>query len=594
MPSDPVSFALRNSDHLCYPSTREIVEHFEEVGARVEASSTGHLVFYRPDGRRFLATDPMGHPLHECDWEADAAGVVTLARARMRLDCDRWVGLKPNGLVSETKLNLATKPGWRRVTPDALRAMAAQGLRLPIDEVQWFFQDEDFSIDADGTATIRHRKDALYAFDDGWDEHPRFMACLGAMHWDHIDFLPVVELFKSLLPGTGSATFELIRGLYDDQNKETAAPLVLRYRGIPTYPSEAAFRLFSSFFTPQAPDGQDPFGLFMDQTTSHHVMWLPGPHPPVRYFDERCGLCLTVREGVAQKATLAEDSTGAPFVNPTGRRIVPLDRSLLVRDEQVVLRDRGEEQVFHTDVRLTGTAVLSAQVPVSPLDWRSLFGEERPAVRPAEAYGAVLLYPEDDEEIGEHSAQPFVADYLQDLEEQDREIRDRLSDAKRVLIDNGDAVISTCISFDRPREYVVSCRHAAYAQRQAQQLWVQCAETQRWEWLRRVRFVRAAAGVETIAGHRPFDLAYQWLPYDAFDEPAILAASLAQLGKVLQSGGNAFVVGPSVILESFGRFELKVCRQERVETLPTFRMHRSILPQARVKTGLTLFYVQRP
>ena len=51
------------------------------------------------------------------------------------------------------------------------------------------------------------------------------MSCMGAMHWARIDFLPVVELFQSLLPGTGSAAFELIRGLYDDQNPKEPVPL---------------------------------------------------------------------------------------------------------------------------------------------------------------------------------------------------------------------------------------------------------------------------------------------------------------------------------------------------------------------------------
>ena len=108
----------------------------------------------------------------------------------------------------------------------------------------------------------------------------------GDMHWDQIDFLPVVELFKSLLPGTGSAVFELIRGLYDDQNKGHSTPRVLRYRGIPTYPSEAAFRLFSGFFTPQPFSGEDPFTAFMNPSKSHLVIWLSAQHPPVRYFHD--------------------------------------------------------------------------------------------------------------------------------------------------------------------------------------------------------------------------------------------------------------------------------------------------------------------
>lgn len=589
MPSDPVTFALRTPGHLSFPSTLAIADHFERAGARVKASATGHLVFYRPDGRRFLATDPTGHPLHECEWDVTAAGSVALARARLRLDCGRWVGLKPNGLVNETRLNLAAKPGWQHVTPDTLRAMAAQALRLSTEEVRWFFEDEDFCIDANGTATIRHRKDALYALEGSGFERAQFMACMGAMHWDRIDFLPVVELFKSLLPGTGSAAFELIRGLYDDQNKAPAAPRVLRYRGVPRYPSEAAFRLFSSFFTPYMPAGGDSFISFMDPLTSHHVGWRPAADPPVRYVDERHGLCLTVQGGVAQKATLAADSAGAPFVNPSGRRIVPLDRSLFVTGRRVVLRDRTDETVIDTDVQLVAPPLSAAEVPLSPLDWRSVYGGTRPSVRPAEAFGAVLLYPEDDREIGELSAQPFVADYLQDLGEQDQEAGTLLSEAQRVLIDNGDAVISTCILFDRPRDYVVSSRHAAYAQREAQQLWMRCAEMQLWEQLRRVRFVEATSWKEKILACGPYDLVYQWLPYEAFEAPAAMAAGVARLRQVLRSGGSAFVVGPAACGESLAKHGFRIVRQESVETLPAFRMHRTILPKARLKAGLTLF-----
>lgn len=593
MPSDPVAFALSTPGHLWFPSTRALAKNFERVGGRVETLSTGHLVFYRSDGRRFFATDPTGHPLHECEWESNTRGSVSLARARFRLDWGRWVGLKPSGLVNETRLNLATKPGWQRVTPDDLRAMAAQSLRVPIEEVRWFYRDEDLSIDAEGMATIRHRKDAFYVLEDGGFEHARFMSCMGAMHWDHIDFLPVVELFKSLLPGTGSAAFELIRGLYDDQNKSQSAPRALRYRGIPTYPSEAAFRLFSNFFTPHAPSGENPLTLFMNPATSHHVTWLPAACPPVRYFDDTCGLCLTVQGGVVQKATLAGDSAGLSYVNPTGRRVVPLDRSLRASGEQVVLRDRTEDRVVKTNVRLGTPSAPSTAVPVSPLDWRTVFVQGCPSVLPTEAYGAVLFYPEDDREIDELSAQPFVADYLQDLGEQDREIGMILSRAERVLIDNGDAVISTCISFDRPRDYTVGCRHAAYTQRQAQQLWTQCAEVQRWEWLQRIRFVPAAALEETIASHQPYDLVYQWLPYDSFSCPTRLTTIVTRLGQVLRSGGNAFIVGPVGLRESLMRRGLQVGREELIETLPTFRMHRTILPKARVKAGLTLFHVRR-
>ena len=128
MSFDPVTFALQTPGHLSFPSTQAFVKHFEQSGGRVVTRETGHLVFYRPDGRRVLATDPGGHPLHECDWQSSADGTVSLARARIRLDWGQWIGLKPGGLVNETRLNLAMRPGWQGITPEDLRAMAAQAM----------------------------------------------------------------------------------------------------------------------------------------------------------------------------------------------------------------------------------------------------------------------------------------------------------------------------------------------------------------------------------------------------------------------------------------------------------------------------------
>ncbi|HZC81942.1 MAG TPA: hypothetical protein VE222_09555, partial [Nitrospiraceae bacterium] len=286
MPSDPRRAALTLSDHLRFSTNRSFVQDFEQAGGRVVRRSTGHVIFYRSDGRRLLATDPEGNPLHECEWGNDATGNAVLLRARIRLDWGQWIGLKPAGLVNESSLNLASKPDWRRLKTDDLRTMAAQALRVPSEEVRFFYRDDDLLIGPTGRATIRQRKDALYVLRDGDFDRASFMSCMGAMSWSAIDFLPVVELFQSLLPGTGSAVFELIRGLYDDQNEGQPNPRPLRYRGIPTYPSKAAFRLFSSFFTPQASGGDNPFVLFMNPERSHHVTWLPADMPPIRYFDQ--------------------------------------------------------------------------------------------------------------------------------------------------------------------------------------------------------------------------------------------------------------------------------------------------------------------
>jgi hypothetical protein len=587
MLSDPVRLALT---HLRFPANSLFSQDLEQAGGKVDRQVSGHLVFYRSDGRRFLAADPSGSPLHECEWGQHAAGQAHLLRVRMRLDWGQWVGITPAGLVNETSLDLSSKPGWQRLTAENLRHMAAQAMRVPIEEVRFFYGDEDLVIDARGRATIRHKKDAFYVLETGGFDRARFMSCMGAMHWDRIDFLPVVELFKSLLPGTGSAAFELIRGLYDDQNQDQPIPRPLRYRGIPTYPSEAAFRLFSSFFTPQAPEGNDPFTLFMDQARSHQVTWLPAPHPPLRYFDDAQRACLIVQGGVLRKVTKADDPTGLPYINPIGRRVAPCDRSLSIVGERVVLRDREQETVLLPNLPLGDMAVNSDRLAISPTDWRSVFVQGMPAIRPADAFGAVLLYPDDDQPIGELAAQPFVADYLQDLAEQDREIGTLQSHAEQILIVNGDAVIATCIPFDRPRTYTVHVHHAAFAQKQAQQLWALSAELQRWDWLQRIRFLPGESLAEDTIQQR-YDLIYYWMPLVSHDQPAELKEHMKMVRRFLQPKGHAFLVGPLDLAGHLIRERFLLRWQEGVENLPTFLMHRSILPKARLRTGLTLFHV---
>jgi hypothetical protein len=590
MSADSLVTALSTPGHLTFGDNLNFKARLEAGEGRMVRQSTGHLVFYRSDGRRVLATDPAGNPLHECEWGVDQQGAPALLRARIRLDWGAWVGLKPSGLINETRLNLATKPGWQRLTADDLRAMAAQALHVPIDEVRWFYRDEDLVIAPTGVATIRHRKDAWYVLIDGDFQRGRFMSCMGAMHWTSIDFLPVVELFKSLLPGTGSAAFELIRGLYDDQNEDRRTPRALRYRGIPPYPSEAAFRLFTNFFVPHAPAGKDALALFMDPAKAHQVEWLPSSTPPLRYFDRPAGAALTVQSAQLQKLTLAQDAAGLPYTNPKGRAFVPCDRAVQVVNERIVVRDRDVETVLETAlppiVRMSAAAV---DLPrMSPVDWRSVFVGGMPPISPDAAYRAVLLYPEDETPIADVAAQPFVADYLEDLAEQDREVGRLITQANRVLIQNGDAVITTCVAFDRPREHMVVVREPAFAQKQAQQLWTTCAQLGRWEWLQRVRFIPAdseAAGV-AVQG---IDVAYAWIPVGS---QASCDVGISTLRRALRQGGCAFVTGPADLDDRLKESGFGLVWQERVEGLPTFRMHRAILPKARLTDGLTLYFVR--
>jgi len=582
--------ALTRSGNVVFPANLPFLKDLIAAGGRMARQRSGHLIFYSPHNRRILATDPDGNPLHECEWGKTASGKTRLVRARMRLEWGQWVGLKPEGMVNTTALDLSKKPGWQRLQADDLRKMAAQAMRVPFEEVKFFYGDEDLVIDSKGTATIRHKKDAFYVLDNGTFDHAQFMACMGAMHWTAIDFLPVVELFQSLLPGTGSAAFELIRGLYDDQTE--GQPLPLRYRGIPTYPSEAAYRLFSSFFTPQAPGGGDPFPIFMDMPRSHEVTWLPASNPPLRYFDPAHKLCVTLKGHKVQKVIKQDDSTGLPFVVAAVGMPSPFDRSVTVTKRALLLKDRDTcTEVPIQPVWGSLPESLPENRPLAPVGWPALFGGTPPGVTPQEAFSAVLLYPEDDTEIGEIASQPFVADYIQDSFEQNPAMAAALGRANTILIDHFDATIATCISLDRPRSYTVLYRHRAYAQKQAQALWQALAKTERLEWLKGISFLPAEAGQNVY--EKPADLLFVWIPFAIHSDALKLHEAVRALAGAIAPGGLAFVVGPEALKSALQMQQLRVVQAEPVETLPTFRMHQTILPKARLKLALTLFQIMR-
>jgi hypothetical protein len=304
---------------------------------------------------------------------------------------------------------------------------------------------------------------------------------------------------------------------------------------------------------------------------------------------------LTLKNGIAQKATLEEDPAGLSYVSSIDRRVLPLDRSLRVEGSRLILKDRETELALPLNPNLQVRPSPSDESSISPVDWRAIFVQGIPRIPPAEAFEAVPLFHEDDAEIGELAAQSFVADYLDDLGERDQEVGRLRSLAERVLIVNGDAVISTCILFDRPRDYTVNVRYVAYAQRQAQQLWTQCAEVQRWAWLQRIRMTAEDTHEGSSPNGAPYDLIYQWLPYDSFDSSATMRMVVTRLSHMLRRGGEAFVVGPAQLgdLLKQERVRLLIHWDQPVASLPTFLMHKTILPKARVKSGLTLFRVGR-
>lgn len=556
--------------------------------------ATGHVVVYGPLGRRILMTDPDGHPLHECEWEERADDTVHLVSARLYLDWGQWVGLKPNGLVNVMNLDLTTRPEWQTLTRHDLRMMASRAMGVAVEEVEFFYADEDLVLDNTGHATIRQRKDAFYVLEDGTWDRARFMSCMSAMHWATIDYLPVVELFKSLLPGTGSAAFELIRGLYDDQNPDT--PRLLQYRGIPTYPSAAAFGLFSNFFTATHPGGDSPLTVFMDPPRSHEVDWVPNPHPPVRYVDPRHRICLTVKQGNVLKVTKTDDASGLPFVPPNQLGFVPCGKRVAVDADHLYLSDH---KISH-EIALRPVWGITHQLAHQADDqaaakgetsWEGFFPDGVPAVSPQEAYSAVLLYPEDDAPIGELASQPFVADFLNDFIEQDQRLIDQVGRVGHVLIHGFDAVIGTLLTLDRPRSTTIVYSRAAYAQKHAQAVWNQFAGTNRLDWQGSYRFLNEAAFRYEASA---YDLMYAWLPFTSYDDLTQVQDHLHRISEALRPNALACLAGPDSLPSVVSGLPLEIVFGDHVANFQPFHMHKSILPKATLNPRLSVWILKKP
>ena len=586
-------FVLQRPGTLTFPENLCYLKAFLEQGGRVVEQPTGHLLFYGNHGRRFLMTDPNGHPLHECEWKRNAQGKETLVAARIYLDWGQWIGIKPEGLINTMTLDLSRRPGWEQITRQDLRHMAAQTMRVSVSEVEFFYQDEDLVIDSTGIASIRHRKDAFYVLENGHFEKARFMSCMGAMHWERIDFLPVVELFQSLFPGTGSATFELIRGLYDDQNP--TSPLPLRYRGMPTYPSEAAFGLFSQFFTPKVSGRGSPFDYFMDPPQSHLVTWLPRQDPPYRYVNVSADSCLTVQGYQVQKVTYGKDPTGLPYVRPNSKGFVPCERLVTTREQVLCCHDRDQVTEFPLEPSW-GIRCFSEERTVShhSYGWRDFFRGDLPEVNPVQAFSAVLLYPDDETEIEEWACQPFVADHFEDLYEQ--EIISKQSSLlwAQILIHNFDAALGTYVLFDRLQSsYTVLFSHPAYAQKQAQWLWNALARRNQLEWGRDIQFLEDKKHREA-AYQKIYTHIYQWIPFAQFDDADTVQSLMGNTFHSLSPEGYAFLAGPETLALQAKNVGFEVIESQPVKSLPSFRMHISLLPQACVNPRLHAYVFRKP
>lgn len=583
---------LQHPEAIQFPENQSYKDHWQTSKGRSLELPSGHHVFYGQHGQRILLSDPDGHPMHECLWDTQTGDLPNLLSTRVRLDWGQWIGIKPCGLVNTIVLDLSKRPGWEHVTRDDLREMAARAMNADLATIKFFYRDEDLEIFADGKATIRQVKDAFYVLPDGSFERAKFMSCMSRMEWGRIDYLPVVELFLSLLPGTGSATFELIRGLYDDQ--QSHAPRSLQYRGIPAYPSVGAFQLFSAFFTPSTQTGESPLDVFLDVNRSHEVEWKPSPQYPTRHFDGEQRLGVTVRNRQIQKVTLCDDPAGLSYLATTASGEARADgRGAQISGQELHLYDGAQHHIMKTreSWQLTSQESRHDWKNLST-SWRECFPKGLPQVPPSQAFSAVLLYPEDSQIIGEKESQPFIFDYLEDFLEEQTELQRYRDMAEHLFLARCEANLGACLKYGRPQKYTIWYEWEEFAQKHAQQIWNKLHRQNTLAWLPYFQF--SPIWEEAITKtYSPFDWMNVWIPFSVYENQEKMRQWCWFLANHLVPGGIACVAGPTIMGQLFQEQGIAVIHAEQGEFLPTFKIHQAILQSSKLHPELMIWIIQQ-
>ena len=566
------------------------------ASTHVKVYPTGHMAFYNDEGRRFLGTDPGGHPLHEAKWSEDpSTGKTCLELARMQLDSLQWVGIRPRSRTFQSQIDIKGQPGWENMTLDFLREKASEVWRVPVSEVNYFYNENNLIPLGDGKYNVKLTKDSLYALPDGTFEGRKiFLSFMFQVNWARLDIIPVVELFQSTIPGSGGAVFEFIWGIYEDQSREEALD-TLRYRGLPTYPSIAAYNIFASFFIPRAPEGkEDILKVFMDTNRSHEVTWSPQPNPPWRYFNDGLKLCLTIHNGHIYKVTCYDETNPIPYVNRSIGGNPSCQREIQVAVNSFTLIDGKEEKVipFYVDWNVSPQTDLPAKIPEHSFNWKWFFNGFPPKVDNIKSIYTVPFYPEGESEIDESALQPLALDQIIYYMEMAPGMPAKLEKVERVLVHTFDMVIAGCVDCSYEREYTILYNDPELAQKNAYQLWDHATKRKQLDNLKKVSFLPEKEHLEEVYNDK-YGMIFKWIPIFYFQDRGVCEQILASVVRALLPDGILFLVGPRAIKGLFGHYGLSCSYGDLIMNMPFFRQHLKICPENLINQDITVFLAER-
>jgi len=90
-----------------------------------------------------------------------------------------------------------------------------------------------------------------------------------------------------------------------------------------------------------------------------------------------------------------------------------------------------------------------------------------------------------------------------------------------------------------------------------------------------------------------YGLIFSWLPFASYRRRAACEREVGSVSKALAPGGFAILVGPPWLDAACARASLSSVAADPIAETQGFRMHRAILPNARVNPEATLYLVKK-
>jgi hypothetical protein len=195
--------------------------------------------------------------------------------------------------------------------------------------------------------------------------------------------------------------------------------------------------------------------------------------------------------------------------------------------------------------------------------------------------------------IGEQESQPFVFDFLDDFFEERPNLFRLRSSAKRVLLSHCEAGMGSCLHFKQPQSHTIWYTWQEFAQKNAQSIWNRLFRMDRLSCLPNFHLIPFELQMLEVVQER-YDWIYLWIPFSDYANSTMIDRWGKFLKTHLSGGSIGCVAGPPVLKRNFQGQDLQIVHAAAGDSLPTFRIHQTILPDGWLNPELTVWIVQKP